>query len=32
MLFVFENLNEEPLLLNEEDQGSEDEVTVEAED
>jgi len=31
MLFLFENLNEEPLLLNE-DQGGEDEVTAEAED
>jgi len=32
MLFLFEDLNEEPLLLNEEDHGSEDEVTAEAED
>ena len=32
MLFLFENLNEEPLLLNEEDKGSEDEVIGEAED
>ena len=32
MLFLFENLNEEPLLLNEEDEGSEDEVIGEAED
>ena len=30
--FLFENLNEEPLLLNEEDEGSEDEVIGEAED
>jgi len=32
MLFLFENLNEEPLWLNEEDRGSEDEVTAKAED
>ena len=32
MLFLFEDLNEEPLLLNEEDEGSEDEVIGEAED
>ena len=32
MLFLFENLNEEPLLLNEEDKGSEDEVIGETED
>jgi len=31
ILFLFENLNEEPLLFNGEDQGSEDEVTAEAE-
>ena len=32
MLFLFEDLNEEPLLLNEEDEGSEDKVIGEAED